>query len=1499
MSPRVGLSVPDDEVVPRDSDTVRSTSSGGTNSQNDDPASEDNAMAQRSVYPVLRQKQVVDDVRWEDDQLKNSDGEADDDEEPGYLDFASSENHVYSGDAEDAESFHDFPDTPDGSDAGSYSDPDDPAFDDPFGGDPLHDSVLDLIFNRESRTGGNTSRDALDSSEIGQPEEEERFPGSSKDNGKAPSALNDTIRHHMVKMLSENKDAFFSRSSWKRRRELWETFAKRHPHHSVDSYMQCHASHYRDLERDARNMQKTSGGLLNQDVYPTGMDEELVFHNPRKGSCPIYVQDDVSVGLIKPTKDLIENFGGLVTEDPQKAIVIIIVDRNTHLGSRLITNYAGESSVKGVVDQVWALESIRKGRMLGPPDWGGYALHRHTAQTYFDDTGENTSTVTHTASSATADARRSPIRSTRHTPFPSLGSSGNLPSSRTSVRPSPLPISQRPSLSQQTPSKQSQESAPQNTSAQLLRSPNASQPRRASSHVRDVRTEIGLRRETEAHRRTENDSSTPQPPAEEDSHPLGKSGRFRFTDAEAAYIRARTERAQANKPLSLSVLAADISKAIPWHSPVSITSYIQKKEWNKELLTRKRCLAGGSESSSNRHLQGITPIDAHIDTLAQEWSRSVGSPTGGDENQASAEEIIDASDTELANKAIHDLPPEAPPRHNICTVGGKYTYTDADKEFIVKYLEWAERNNIKSLRSVYKRINKLMPWHSVSSIETSVYNYPNLYRKPNTSSKSSRLRQQRTGSNSGTPATGLSQSQNAEPQKSTGSNKDSRVKEGTSGRIEKQARVASLTKGKASSTLTEAVIKAMVLVLKENPESHWAQNNRQKRTRLWSDFAKIHPNHSADTYYQYHIQHHKRLESAARELIEDESSTGGDISYFTSLALEIADGGWGNLESREAEALESEVDFNDGTAKVFSVAPWFNKLAVDIVCGKRLDNMGPAIAQLLEEGALLSRDWPLPHGGHSAGTSPIEQPSDLSVDEIDRALAEQLEGLPEGVLPLEPISKSFQIALPNGEKKTVKRTQLPLTAAYAFTDYPKVTSCNSRETIRSLRDFDASLFVNGGCPILKAEDERLEDLDARTKKWWGETSGQRTGGVLEEGEARRKGSCPTYIQDDVPVGLVKPLKDLIENFGGLVTEDPQKAIIIVIIDRNTHMGTKLITDYAGESSGKGVVDQAWVLDSIRQGHILGPPAWGGYAQQRHTAQTYFDNPDENMPSIAHTSSLVTIGARSYFQSTGSIPLSSSGSPGSSPPSRTPVGPSVSQKHVKSVPQRPLLARQTSSKEPRTHPPRRFGAQPSKSTDASRPQKTKHAQDVRVQGQIPAENEAGCQPKRASPTPQPPPEEDKVPIGKKGTFSFTKAEQDYIRSLFERARAGGPVLFTPLAATISKGIPWHPPKSVMNYMYRKKWHIEYSIKETLPAGGSKSDSERLPRRAPKPVPNGTGRLMFEAIQSAGSPTRDDDNESTAGDPIGTSQREPEHPSAFEPPPEAPSRHNMRFKDGRWV
>ncbi|KAG8895362.1 hypothetical protein FRC01_012419, partial [Tulasnella sp. 417] len=140
----------------------------------------------------------------------------------------------------------------------------------------------------------------------------------------------------------------------------------------------------------------------------------------------------------------------------------------------------------------------------------------------------------------------------------------------------------------------------------------------------------------------------------------------------------------------------------------------------------------------------------------------------------------------------------------------------------------------------------------------------------------------------------------------------------------------------------------------------------------------------------------------------------------------------------------------------------------------------------------------------SAGTKEVQlnnRPT-YPLIEIDRTRAKQLEGLLERVLPLEPISKSFQIAMPNGEKKTVKRPELPLTAACAFPGYRSqcqtlrrvivdigkppgshgltpfhvyaaLSRSSGRETnpVPLLRDFDASLFVNGGSPILKAEGE--------------------------------------------------------------------------------------------------------------------------------------------------------------------------------------------------------------------------------------------------------------------------------------------------------------------------------------------------------------------------------------------------------------------------------------------
>lgn len=129
--------------------------------------------------------------------------------------------------------------------------------------------------------------------------------------------------------------------------------------------------------------------------------------------------------------------------------------------------------------------------------------------------------------------------------------------------------------------------------------------------------------------------------------------------------------------------------------------------------------------------------------------------------------------------------------------------------------------------------------------------------------------------------------------------------------------------------------------------------------------------------------------------------------------------------------------------------------------------------------------------------------------------APRLEGLEERVLPLEPMERKFSVDLPAGKgKRSVHRRQLPITAAYAFTDYRgqgqtletvvvdigpvptgKLTPFNAyvalsraagADRIRLLRDFDDSLFTTVPSPMLELEDRRLKGLDEKTRVAWEE-----------------------------------------------------------------------------------------------------------------------------------------------------------------------------------------------------------------------------------------------------------------------------------------------------------------------------------------------------------------------------------------------------------------------------
>ncbi|PSS19942.1 hypothetical protein PHLCEN_2v3115 [Hermanssonia centrifuga] len=143
---------------------------------------------------------------------------------------------------------------------------------------------------------------------------------------------------------------------------------------------------------------------------------------------------------------------------------------------------------------------------------------------------------------------------------------------------------------------------------------------------------------------------------------------------------------------------------------------------------------------------------------------------------------------------------------------------------------------------------------------------------------------------------------------------------------------------------------------------------------------------------------------------------------------------------------------------------------------------------------------------------------------MSRTRASQLAGLDEGVIPVQPMASTMRIKLNinpktgKGIQRTVHRRQYPITPAYAFTDYraqgqtlpyvlvdiasPPTGGLNlfnvyvalsrssGRETIRLLRDFDDEVFTQAHDAELTLEDERLEELDVVTKRWWQVVNGE-------------------------------------------------------------------------------------------------------------------------------------------------------------------------------------------------------------------------------------------------------------------------------------------------------------------------------------------------------------------------------------------------------------------------
>lgn len=158
------------------------------------------------------------------------------------------------------------------------------------------------------------------------------------------------------------------------------------------------------------------------------------------------------------------------------------------------------------------------------------------------------------------------------------------------------------------------------------------------------------------------------------------------------------------------------------------------------------------------------------------------------------------------------------------------------------------------------------------------------------------------------------------------------------------------------------------------------------------------------------------------------------------------------------------------------------------------------------------REDPIPAGSPTTEIK-LRFPPECVLVELYRTKAVQLPGLAQGVIPIFPMERGFEIPQKRGNNLRAKRRQVPITSAYAFTDYrsqgqtlcrvivdigrtpppQKLTAFNiyvalsrssGRDTIRLLRDFDEDTLKQPPSAKLLAEDVRLADLNERTKKRW-------------------------------------------------------------------------------------------------------------------------------------------------------------------------------------------------------------------------------------------------------------------------------------------------------------------------------------------------------------------------------------------------------------------------------
>jgi hypothetical protein len=196
---------------------------------------------------------------------------------------------------------------------------------------------------------------------------------------------------------------------------------------------------------------------------------------------------------------------------------------------------------------------------------------------------------------------------------------------------------------------------------------------------------------------------------------------------------------------------------------------------------------------------------------------------------------------------------------------------------------------------------------------------------------------------------------------------------------------------------------------------------------LWSDTALVTPRHGV------RVQWNHRNEAGVRQMRQDQQKR-----IFLCTAEDSINGR--PITIKEKCILEANRGKRNRGGRTGADLVYCNKIAL---------GMKVMVTNNIET------DLDIANGVRGEIVDKILHPDEPSIGESDcvislkflptyilvkltRTRACRLEGLEEGVIPVEPIATSYRIKIPVEAKsvqRTVHRKQFPLTGAYAFTDY--------------------------------------------------------------------------------------------------------------------------------------------------------------------------------------------------------------------------------------------------------------------------------------------------------------------------------------------------------------------------------------------------------------------------------------------------------------------------------